>query len=96
VRDCPPRPPLSISPVCPNLVCMGFVILLLLTKSLALERVRSLSLSLSLSLTHAMGRLRFVGSLKVYVSFAEYSLIYRALLQKRPKILRSLLIVATP
>ena len=75
---------------------MGFVILLLLTKSLALERVRSLSLSLSLSLTHAMGRLRFVGSLKVYVSFAEYSLIYRALLQKRPKILRSLLIVATP
>ena len=30
------------------------------------------------------------------VSFAEYSLFYRALLQKRPVILRSLLIVATP
>jgi len=29
-------------------------------------------------------------------SFAEYSLFYRALLQKRPMILRSLLIVATP
>ena len=43
-----------------------------------------------------MGWLRLVGSLKLQVSFAEYSLIYRALLQKRPIILRSLLIVATP
>jgi len=34
--------------------------------------------------------------LKVYVSFAEYRLFYRALLQKRPTIWRSLLIVATP
>jgi len=34
--------------------------------------------------------------LKLQVSFAEYSLFYRALLQKRPIILRSLLIVATP
>ena len=37
-----------------------------------------------------------VGSLKLQVSFAEYSLFYRALLQKRHIILRSLLIVATP
>jgi len=44
----------------------------------------------------AMGWLRLVGSLKVYVSFAEHSLFHRALLQKRPTILRSLLIVATP
>ena len=43
-----------------------------------------------------MGWLRLVGSLKLQVSFAEYSLFYRALLQKRPIILRSLLIVATP
>ena len=43
-----------------------------------------------------MGWLRLVGSLKWQVSFAEYSLFYRALLQKRPTILRSLLIVATP
>jgi len=43
-----------------------------------------------------MGWLRLVGSLKLYVSFAEYSLFYRALLQKRPTILRSLLTVATP
>ena len=40
--------------------------------------------------------LRLVGSLKIYVSFAEYSLFYRALLQKSPMILGSLLIVATP
>ena len=43
-----------------------------------------------------MGWLRLVGSLKLQVSFAEYCLFYRALLQKRPIILRSLLIVATP
>jgi len=39
--------------------------------------------------------LRWVGAWKIYVSFAEYSLFYRALLQKRPIILRSLLSVAT-
>jgi len=43
-----------------------------------------------------MGWLQLVGSLKLQVSFAEYSLVYRALLQERPIILRSLLIVATP
>jgi len=43
-----------------------------------------------------MGWLRLVGSLKLQVSFAEYHPFYRALLQKRPIILRSLLIVATP
>jgi len=34
--------------------------------------------------------------LKIYVFFVECSLLFRALLQKRPIILRSLLIVATP
>jgi len=43
-----------------------------------------------------MGWLRLVGSLKWQVCFAEYHLFYRALSQKRPIILRSLLIVATP
>ena len=43
----------------------------------------------------AMGWLRLIGSWKWKVSFAEYHLFYRALLQKRPMILRSLLIVAT-
>jgi len=43
-----------------------------------------------------MGWLRVVGSLKLYVFFAEHSLFYMALLQRRPIILRSLLIVATP
>jgi len=42
-----------------------------------------------------MGWLRLVDSLKLQVSFAEYRLFYRALLQKRPIILRVLLIVAT-
>jgi len=31
-----------------------------------------------------MGWLRLVGSIKLYVSFAEYGLFYRALLQKSP------------
>ena len=43
-----------------------------------------------------MGSLQLVGSSKLKVSFAEYHLFFRALLQKRPIILRSLLIVATP
>ena len=45
---------------------------------------------------HVWGWLRLVGSFKLQVSFAEYSLVYRALLQKRLMILRSLLVVATP
>jgi len=43
-----------------------------------------------------MGWLWLVGSLKLWVSLAIYRLFYRVLLQKRPIILRSLLIVATP
>jgi len=43
-----------------------------------------------------VGWLRLIGTLKSSDSFAEYSLFYRALLQKRPIILRSLLIVTTP
>jgi len=52
--------------------------------------------SLILHLMHYMGWLRLGGSLKLLVSFTEYSLFYRALLQKRPLYLRILLIVATP
>jgi len=43
-----------------------------------------------------MGWLRSVGSIKLYVSFAEYCLFYRALLQMRPMILLILLTLATP
>jgi len=43
---------------------------------LALQRTKQL----------CMGWLRSVGSLKLHVSFAEYRLFYRALLQKRPTI----------
>jgi len=45
--------------------------------------------------TYRYRGLRLVGSLKLHVSFAEYRPFYRSLLQKRPTILRSLLIVAT-
>ena len=44
----------------------------------------------------AMGWLRLVGSSKLQVSFAEYSLFYRALLQKKPVVFRSLLIISNP
>jgi len=53
-------------------------------------------LSVSRSASQLMGWLRLVGSWKLWVSFAEYSLFYGALLQKSPIILMSLLIVATP
>jgi len=43
-----------------------------------------------------MGWLRSVGSIKSQVSFAEYRLLCRALLQKRPIILSILLTKATP
>jgi len=48
------------------------------------------------SADNGMGWLQLVGSLKLDVSFVEYRLFYRVLLQKRPILLRSLLIVATP
>jgi len=48
------------------------------------------------SRTDPMGWLRLVGSLELYVSFAEYRLFYRSLVQKRRIILRSLVVVATP
>ena len=42
------------------------------------------------------GWLRFVGSLKLYVIFAKERYKRDYILQKRPAILRSLLIIATP
>jgi len=44
----------------------------------------------------SMGWLRLVGSLKSYVSFAKEPYTRDEILQKRSKILRNLLIVATP
>jgi len=43
-----------------------------------------------------MGRLRSVGSIKLYGSFAEYRLFYRDFLPKRPIIVSILLTEATP
>jgi len=50
----------------------------------------------NMSLLRIMGWLQLVGSLKLQVSFADYRLFYRALLQKRPIISRNLLLEATP
>jgi len=50
----------------------------------------------TLSAENAIGWLRSVGSIKLQVSFAEYCLFYRALLQKRPIIVSILLTKATP
>ena len=59
-----------------------------------LSRARALhSRVCSLSLMRAQARAR---SLSLQVSFPEYRLFYRALLQKRPIILRSLLSGAAP
>jgi len=46
-----------------------------------------------LLIINPMGWIRLVGSLKLYVSFPEYSLFYRAFLRKRPIILIRLLII---
>jgi len=51
---------------------------------------------LSSFIIHDMGWLRLVGSLKLQVSFAKEPYKRDDILQKRPIILRSLLIVATP
>ena len=50
----------------------------------------------TLPFIHGMGWLRSVGSMQLQVSFAEYCLFYRALLQKRLIILSILLTRATP
>ena len=65
-------------------------------RDLRVQAYRYTCVPVRLYLWLCMGWLWLVGSLKSQVSFAEYSLFYRALLQKRPVILRSLLIVATP
>jgi len=68
------------------------------------RRSSSPSIHIHLTTTHsyvefsqlAMGWLRLVGSIELQVTFAEYSLIYRSLSQKRPIISSILLFAATP
>jgi len=76
----------------------GDIRLYLLLHLVAARFARPLATNVSTfsDIERVMGWLRLVGSLKLQVSFAEYRLFYRALLQKRPVILKSLLIVATP
>ena len=49
-----------------------------------------------MALRHPVGSVRLVGSLKLHVSFAKEPYKRDDILQKRPIIFRSLLIVATP
>ena len=65
------------------------------TRSLSGTPCRELSTG-SFQKDMTMGWLRSVGSITLQVSFAEYCLFYRSLLQKRPIILSILLTVATP
>jgi len=61
------------------------------------SRICAYTLHMShMSISHVMGWLRWVGSLKLYVSFAKEPYKRDDILQKRPVILRGLLIVATP
>ena len=57
---------------------------------------RCLSINFGASIITYMGWLRLVGSLKLYVFFAKETYKRNDILQKRPMILRSLLIVANP
>jgi len=59
------------------------------------ERVRNFDVFIVMRFHDVIGWLWSVGSIKLYVSFAEYHLFYRALLQNRPIILSILLTVAT-
>ena len=64
-----------------------------------IKRIRYTSIQYTIhdiSTPYSVRWLHVVGSIKLQVSFAEYRLFYRAFLQKRPVILSSLLIVATP
>ena len=57
---------------------------------------KNIKITVETLLVSTMGWLRSVASIKLYVSFAELCLFYRALSQKRPIILSILLTEATP
>jgi len=61
-----------------------------------IQNISFLGLFCIRDLSFHVGWLRLVGSLKLYVSLENIGLFYRALLQKRPILSRSILIVATP
>ena len=57
---------------------------------------RNVYIPYTASLNSKMGLLRYVGFLKLYVSLAKEPYKIDNILQKRPIIVRSLMIVATP
>ena len=107
----PSPPPLASLPLSPTIdlpalnliciyVCTCMYLLMYIHIYNTIEKVNATTCHfflhrLSICLPYT-GWLWLVGSLKIQVSFAEYRFFYRAFLQKRPIILRSLLIEATP
>ena len=77
-------------------VCVIFSLSFSLSLSLSLFLSLPVSPTLSRAIMSGMRWLQAVDSLRIWVSFAEYRLFYRALLQQRPIFLGSLLIVAAP
>ena len=77
-------------------VILRSLLLRIMTGELTFENVQEIVQNLERHCLCYVGWLRLVSSIKLLVSFTEYRLFYRALLQKRPLIFRRLLIVATP
>jgi len=80
-------------PTSKTIVCGYRYSLLSMSKVICIHSKKSLRIIHSYA---AKGWLRLVGSMKLQVSFAEYSLFCRALLQKRPIVQSILLTEATP
>jgi len=74
---------------CSVLHCAAMYCNLLQSVAVCCSLLQSVGLHLNsfrTKMIKGMGWLRLVGSIKSWVSFAEHSLFYRALLQKRPVI----------
>jgi len=85
-----------LSPYHPDILPPSCVLIYVAGPPREHEVIGCQKISLHMFACYGVGWLRLVGTLKLDVSFAEYRLFYWALLQKRPMILRSLLIVAPP
>jgi len=96
---CTPRRSSSVSregKYFPLLFTLSHDAFALIEKSCYANQVCAPQRRMPLSLASNMGWLRIVGSLKLLASFAKEAYKTDYILQKRPVILRSLLIVATP
>ena len=79
-----------------NEVCLNYWSLLQKSPIKIYNNLQKRPINLSILSKMGMGWLWSIGSIVLQVSFVEYCLFYRALLQKRPVILLILLTEATP